>query len=89
MQSSSLKGHFVDEHDYCMGPRYRNPVYGIYLILNGFTKKDEVISSDWKLMNQIVMKGEKTTVGLTKHYYDKIATKSFILRKQNNMYIEP
>jgi hypothetical protein len=73
-----------NEHDYCMGPQYRNPADGTYLIQNGFAKKDEIISSDSNLMNQMVMNGEKTSIDLAKHCYGKIATKRGILRKQNN-----
>ncbi|KAF5530509.1 hypothetical protein FNAPI_13539 [Fusarium napiforme] len=73
-----------NEHDYCMGPQYSNPVDGTYLILNGTAKKDEIISSDSNLMSQMVMNGKKTAADLAKHCYDKIAKKG-VLRKQNNI----
>lgn len=72
------------EHPYCFGPLYRSVSTGAYLILNGFARRDEIMSSDSNLINQACVNGDKNGSDIAKHCYSKIATKKGILRKQNN-----
>ncbi|KAI9659239.1 MAG: hypothetical protein M1831_003821 [Alyxoria varia] len=73
-------------HENCNGPLCVSPANGAYLIRYGFALGGEIVSSDGSLINQAVIDGNKAMIDIANHCYNKIGTKSGILRKSCNGY---